>query len=332
MRNQNKITKLSGWLGIGFMAFLPGLASAESVHANIVDTFVALSGGPHKGERVNHAEGIVAEGIFIPSPQASQLTMAPHMQKMPSDVVIRFSNATGVPQIHDASGEAFPKGMAIRFLLDDGDETDIVLLSVNRFPVSTPEKFLELLTAIKASRDSDASPSPIARFLENNPSAKRFVELEKPAPESFTTQSYHGLNAFIFTNSDGENVYGRYLVEPISGSQFLSKDARESADRDYLSAELENRLEQGKALMRISLQIANEQDIKNDPTVVWPEDRQIVELGVLEIENIMENGAEYAKNTMFNPLALTDGISASDDPVLLARPGAYALSFQKRAD
>lgn len=332
MRNQNKITKLSGWIGIGFMAFLPGLASAESVHANIVDTFVALSGGPHKGERVNHAEGIVAEGIFIPSPQASQLTMAPHMQKMPSDVVIRFSNATGVPQIHDASGEAFPKGMAIRFLLDDGDETDIVLLSVNRFPVSTPEKFLELLTAIKASRDSDASPSPIARFLENNPSAKRFVELEKPAPESFTTQSYHGLNAFIFTNSDGENVYGRYLVEPISGSQFLSKDARESADRDYLSAELENRLEQGKALMRISLQIANEQDIKNDPTVVWPEDRQIVELGVLEIENIMENGAEYAKNTMFNPLALTDGISASDDPVLLARPGAYALSFQKRAD
>lgn len=332
MRNQNKITKLSGWIGIGFMAFLPGLASAESVHANIVDTFVALSGGPHKGERVNHAEGIVAEGTFIPSPQASQLTMAPHMQKMPSDVVIRFSNATGVPQIHDASGEAFPKGMAIRFLLDDGDETDIVLLSVNRFPVSTPEKFLELLTAIKASRDSDASPSPIARFLENNPSAKRFVELEKPAPESFTTQSYHGLNAFIFTNSDGENVYGRYLVEPISGSQFLSKDARESADRDYLSAELENRLEQGKALMRISLQIANEQDIKNDPTVVWPEDRQIVELGVLEIENIMENGAEYAKNTMFNPLALTDGISASDDPVLLARPGAYALSFQKRAD
>jgi catalase len=332
MRNQNKITKLSGWIGIGFMAFLPGLASAESVHANIVDTFVALSGGPHKGERVNHAEGIVAEGIFIPSPQASQLTMAPHMQKMPSDVVIRFSNATGVPQIHDASGEAFPKGMAIRFLLDDGDETDIVLLSVNRFPVSTPEKFLELLTAIKASRDSDASPSPIARFLENNPSAKRFVELEKPAPESFTTQSYHGLNAFIFTNSDGENVYGRYMVEPISGSQFLSKDARESADRNYLSTELESRLEQGKALMRISLQIANEQDIKNDPTVVWPEDRQIVELGVLEIENIMENGAEYAKNTMFNPLALTDGISASDDPVLLARPGAYALSFQKRAD
>lgn len=64
MRNQNKIGKLSGWIGICFMAFLPGLALAESVHANIVDTFVALSGGPHEGERVNHAEGIVAEGIL----------------------------------------------------------------------------------------------------------------------------------------------------------------------------------------------------------------------------------------------------------------------------
>lgn len=332
MRNQNKIAKLSGWIGICFMAFLPGLTSAESVHANIVDTFVALSGGPHKGERVNHAEGIVAEGIFTPSSQASQITTAPHFQKTPTDVVVRFSNATGVPQIHDASGEAFPKGMAIRFLLEDGDETDMVLLSVNRFPVSTPEKFLELLTAIKASRDSDATPSPIARFLENNPSAKRFVELEKPAPESFTTQNYHGLNALIFTNADGERVYGRYLVEPVNGSQFLDKDARESAEPDYLSTELKSRLEQSKAVMKISLQIASEDDIKNDPTVVWPEERQIIELGTLEIQNIMVNGAEYAKNTLFNPLALTDGISASDDPVLLARPTAYALSFQKRAD
>ena len=33
---------------------------------------------------------------------------------------------------------------------------------------------------------------------------------------------------------------------------------------------------------------------------------------------------------MFNPLSLPDGIAPSDDPILLARPGAYAVSFARR--
>ena len=34
---------------------------------------------------------------------------------------------------------------------------------------------------------------------------------------------------------------------------------------------------------------------------------------------------------MFNPLTLAAGIEPSTDPVLLARPGAYAVSFAQRA-
>jgi len=37
------------------------------------------------------------------------------------------------------------------------------------------------------------------------------------------------------------------------------------------------------------------------------------------------------KALLFNPLALPDGIEASADPVLLARPGAYAISYGQRA-
>ncbi|HYD33880.1 MAG TPA: catalase, partial [Methylophilaceae bacterium] len=36
------------------------------------------------------------------------------------------------------------------------------------------------------------------------------------------------------------------------------------------------------------------------------------------------------KTILFNPLALPDGIAPSTDPILLARPGAYAVSFGRR--
>lgn len=309
-----------------------GFATAESVNQKLVDTFVALSGGPHEGYRVNHAKGIVASGTFTPSDSAKSITRAPHMQNANSDIVVRFSNATGSPDSDDAAPSSFPKGMSIRLLLDDGGNTDMVLLSVNRFPVSTPEKFLEMLTAVKNSHNSQQEPKPIETFLEQNPSAKRFVEMEKPAPESYTTQSYHGLNAFEFTNSDGDKVFGRYIVEPVHGEQFLNQSERDDASRNYLQSALREQLEDGSALMKISLQLAEAGDVTNDPTVVWPDDRKVVELGVLEINAIMKNGEDYARSMMFNPLALTDGIAPSDDPVLLARPGAYALSFQKRAE
>ncbi len=41
------------------------------------------------------------------------------MQSGTIPVIVRFSDATGVPNIPDANGNGFPKGMAIRFQLPD---------------------------------------------------------------------------------------------------------------------------------------------------------------------------------------------------------------------
>ena len=53
--------------------------------------------------------------------------------------------------IPDANGNAFPKGIAIRFQLPDGGYTDIVSISTNGFPAAKPEDFLGLLNAVAAS-------------------------------------------------------------------------------------------------------------------------------------------------------------------------------------
>ncbi|HEY3299925.1 MAG TPA: catalase family peroxidase [Methylophilaceae bacterium] len=304
--------------------------SEKPVVEQIVNTLTKLSGGPHDGYRANHAKGIVVQGEFIPAKEAAGVSKAEHLQGKPSPVVIRFSNATGVPTIPDADGNAFPKGIAIRFKLASGGYTDIVSISTNGFPAAKPEDFLGLLNAIAASGPDVAKPSPVEQFLGSHPAALAFVQMPKPAPVSFATEAYYGVNAFKFTNAKGEVQYGRYRITPVTGTEFLTKEEASKAAPNYLIDELSVRLAKAPAKFKITVQLANKGDEINDPTVVWPETRKQVELGTLVLKNVDANGVSFEKSTMYNPLALVDGIEASEDPILLARPGAYAVSYGRR--
>lgn len=304
--------------------------SSKPVTEQLVNTLTKLSGGPHAGYRANHAKGLVVKGEFTPAASAASVTKAVHLQSTATPVIVRFSNATGVPNIPDADGNAFPKGIAIRFQLPDGSYTDIVSISVNAFPAATPEDFLGLLNAVAASGPDAAKPSPVEQFLGSHPAALKFVTTPKPAPVSFATQAFYGVNAFKFTNAKGEVSYGRYRIEPVNGQQFLSKAEQEKAGADYLMQELPARLSKEAVKYRISVQLADAGDEVNNATIVWPETRRVVELGTLAIRAVDADGKTFEKNNMFNPLVLVDGIEPSADPILLARPSAYAVSYGRR--
>ncbi len=303
---------------------------AKPVTEQLVDTMTQLAGGPHAGYRANHAKGIVTDGEFTPAASAATITKAVHMQSGTIPVIVRFSDATGVPNIPDANGNGFPKGMAIRFQLPDGGYTDIVAISINSFPAATPEDFLGLLNAIAASGAGAAKPSPVEQFLGSHPAALKFVMTPKPAPVSFGTQAFYGVNAFKFTNAKGEAQYGRYRIEPLDGQQFLSKIDADKAAPNYLMDELPARLQKDAVKYRISVQVADAGDPVNDGTISWPETRKIVELGILTIKTADPDGVKFEKSNMYSPLALVDGIEPSDDPILLARPAAYAISYGRR--
>ncbi|HSH54179.1 MAG TPA: catalase family peroxidase [Methylotenera sp.] len=309
---------------------LPVAESDKPVVEQIVNTLTKLSGGPHKGYRANHAKGIVAQGEFVPAASASSISKAIHLQAKASPVTVRFSDATGLPTIPDADGNAFPKGIAIRFQLPEGAYTDIVSISTNGFPAAKPEDFLGLLNAVAASGPGVAKPTPIEQFLGAHPAALAFVQMPKPAPVSFATEAYYGVNAFKFINAQGETQYGRYRITPTNGAEFLTKEQTLKASPNYLVDELPVRLSKAPAQFKITVQLADKGDVVNDPTVVWPDTRKQVELGTLTLKNVDANGANFEKSTMYNPLALVDGIEASDDPILLARPAAYAVSYGRR--
>lgn len=304
--------------------------TAKPVTEQLVDTLTKLAHGPYKGFRANHAKGIMAEGTFTPSAEAASISKAPHLQAATSPVLVRFSDATGVPTIPDADGNAMPKGMAIRFTLPDGGSTDIVAISVNGFPAATPEDFLGLLNAVAASGPGTASPTPVEQFLAAHAAAMKFVTTPKPAPTSFATQSFFGVNAFAFTNAQGKTQYGRYRIVPVAGEQFLSKAEADKQAPNYLMDELPVRLGKGEVKYRILVQLANAGDNVDDPTAVWPDDRKLVELGVLTLKSTVADSQQAEKGIMYNPLVLPDGIAPSNDPILLARPGAYAVSYSRR--
>lgn len=304
--------------------------SNKSVVEQIVDAQTTLANGPYKGLRVNHNKGIVVTGSFTPSASAKSITKAAHLQSTPSRVTVRFSNAGGVPTIEDTNPNANPRGIAIRFELPDGSITDIVSLSINAFPVSTPEAFLAFLNARIATKADSPKPTPLDNIVAATPSLQKFIEIPKPFPVSFATHNYFGINAFEFTNSLGERNYVRYQIVPINGQELLSAEDVAKQSKNYLFEELPQRLKKGEAKFRLLAQVAADNDIVNDPSVVWPNDRKLVELGIISLEATVAHNAAAEKTLAFNPLILLDGIAPSDDPVLLARPSAYAISVGRK--
>ena len=138
------------------------------VEEQIVDAFQNLF-GKHQGQRVNHAKGIVAEGSFKASPEAAGLTRAAHFQPGTVPVTVRFSNATGIPNIPDGNPNANPHGLAIKFRLPDGSDTDVVINSLHFFPVATPAEFRDLLLAAAASKPDSPKPTKLDDFVAKHP-------------------------------------------------------------------------------------------------------------------------------------------------------------------
>src|SRR3954471_24198154 len=91
-------------------------AADPNVNVQIVDALNKRYGA-YPGYRSNHAKGIVVQGNFTPTPQAAQLSRSPLFAGAPLPVTVRFSDAGGVPDVHDAALTARPHGMSIKFHL-----------------------------------------------------------------------------------------------------------------------------------------------------------------------------------------------------------------------
>jgi catalase len=305
-----------------------GARAEESSPEASVD---ALNGvfGIHKGARAVHAKGTVLTGTFTASPSAAGLSTAPHLQEGATiPITVRFSNFAGVPTIADNDGLASPRGIAIKFKLADGSESDIVAHSFNGFPSATTAEFRELLVALGASKPDTPKPTPLDKFLATHPIAKAFLTAPKPNPESYATLPYFGVNSFRFTNEDGKATFARYQILPMAGEHYLSEADAKAASATYLSDEIKKRVHEGPITFRLVAQIAGDGDKIADPSIAWPADRKTVTLGTISIA--ADAGDDAANQQLvFMPSAVPTGIEPAD-PMIGDRAAAYAVSFARR--
>ncbi len=297
---------------------------------NLLKQFDAIFGS-YPGFRPAHAKGILCKGTFTPSRDAALLTRAPHATRPSTPVTARFSDSTGLPLIPDNDSNASPRGLAIRFHLEEHVHTDIISHSTDGFPTRTGDEFLEMLQAIAVSNSAaQSSPSPIEKFLRSHPKALAFVQTPKPNPASFATEAYFGVTAMRFTNKDGASRYGRYRIRPETGIKHLDDATAKSKSANYLFDELVDRIAKSPISFQVLVQVAGENDVVNDATVPWPEDRPLVLLGEVVLTNVAADNAHEQKQIIFDPIPRVDGIEASDDPLLELRAAIYLMSGRRR--
>ncbi len=304
------------------------LAQDQPVEAQIVDALNKLFGA-HPGFRANHAKGIVVEGHFKATPEAAKLSKAVIFDGSTIPVTIRFSNSTGLPNIPDGSDNASPHGIAIKYHLPDGGETDMVLNSLKFFPVSTGAEFRDMLLAIAASPDTAPKPTKFELFVKAHP-AVPMAFATVATPDSFADEEYYGVDAFVFVDKAGKKQPLRYIAEP-EKLVHLAEDVAEKEPPNFLMDELPQRLAHGAVVFHLKAQLAAPGDQTKDPTQPWPADRPVVDLGVLTIDKAVQDSMDAQKKLLFLPGQLLDGIEKSDDPLIDVRDNAYAISFSHRS-
>jgi catalase len=287
--------------------------------------------GLQPGYRPVHAKGILLSGTFTASASGKKLTKAPHVSRESVPVVARFSDFAGVPTVPDYDVEnASPRGCAVRFFLAEHSHTDIIGHSVNGFPTRTVQEFLQFLRALGASGPSAAKPTPVEVFLGSHPAALAFAQAPKPIPTSFAKESFFGVNAYKFTNSEGVQKFGRYRIVPEDGNEYLDAVAAAKQSPNFLFEDIKAKTTKGAVKMRILVQVAAEGDEVDDGTVTWPEERPLVEFGTIELNGEVPDNDAAQRQIIFDPIPRVDGIEPSGDPLLEPRASVYLTSGRRR--
>jgi catalase len=276
--------------------------------------------------RAAHAKGVVAVGTFTPTPAARTISRAGHLAGDRVPVITRFSNFPGGSPHPDAAPESNPRGLAVQFRLPDGSSTDLLAHSINGFPGRTVDDFSDFLEAI-----APGGPGPEG-YLADHPAAAKFVGAIQThgIPASYATLPYYVVNAFRFHNSGGTTRVGRYTWVPGAGTELLGADGVASAGPDFLAEELADRLAGDSVVFSLMLVLAQDGDRSDDANDQWPADRQQVKLGSLRLTDVVPHSLVAEQGLFFDPMRLVDGITASDDPLLVARSRTYPLSLAHR--
>lgn len=288
--------------------------------------------GKFPGARRAHAKGDMYEAVFHPNGNAVPYTVAPHLHREAVSATVRFSNSPPNPASIDYLTPA--KGLAVQFQLSDGSITNIVSSTVPMFVTSSPREFIDMIEIFTDEKTGiktiDRGLAMVELLSKKYPHSKNVIQIikeqAKQPPISYAELHYYPIHAFYFVNKDGVRQAIKYEWVPVKETKDPAL-TRKSLSANYLTEELDNRLNQAPVEFDLFIRLAEEGDNPNDATDMWPEERRKVNIGRLEIKNKIHP----KEDIVFDPTIVPEGIELTDDPILHFRSGAYAESYERRS-
>lgn len=283
--------------------------------------------GEHHARAV-HTKGVVVEGTFTPDRSATAIVSAPIFAGGPLPVLARFSLFAGVPELPDNDDGAAPAGFAVKIKAPDGDDFDIEANQHHNFIVATFDEFAVFLRAVGATKPDTPHPTPVEQFLGTHPVAKAFLE-SRTYPISYAQATYWGINSLKFTNGKGRSVFVRYRFVPQAGEHYLTPDERRAQTVSYLQDDIVARVKKAPVVFDWYAQIAEKGDKIEDPSIAWPDTRQMVKLGTFALVRLPDDPDSTQKSLLFLPGQPHAGVEPAD-PMLVMRNTAYPISLGQR--
>jgi catalase len=146
-------------------------------------------------------------------------------------------------------------------------------------------------------------------------------------PASYATCAYNSIHSYRWLDAGGGSRFVRYRFEPEAGEQTLSPEDAKARGRDYLQEDV---LARGESAFRMQVTVAAKEDPVHDPTVAWPDEREQVDVGRLEVHGPDLEREGEGDVLVFDPTRVTAGIELSDDAILRFRGPAYSVSVERR--
>ncbi len=292
-------------------------------------------------ERVVHARGAGAHGMFVGYGNARSITQAGFLAKnVETPVFVRFSTVLGSRGSADTVRDT--RGFATKFYTSEGT-FDLVGNNIPVFFIQDGIKFPDVIHAAKPHPDREIPQAQSAHdtfwdFVSLHTEAQHHTiwnMSDRGIPRSYRTMEGFGVHTFRCVNKDGETSLVKFHWKPKLGVHSLTWEEAQligGMDPDFHRRDLYDAIEAG-AYPQWELGVQVFEDTPDemfngidllDPTKLVPEELAPVQpIGLLTLTHNPTNFFAETEQVAFHLGNLVPGIDVTNDPLLQARLFSY---------
>ena len=292
-------------------------------------------------ERIVHARGAAAHGVFQVYASLADLTMAKVLQDpaIQTPVFVRFSTVAGSRGSADTARDV--RGFAVKMYTQDGN-WDLVGNNIPVFFIQDAIKFPDLIHAVKPEPHNEIPQAASAHdtfydFISLTPESMHmlmWVMSDRALPRSFGMMEGFGVHTFRLVNAQGKSTFVKFHWKPILGVHSVVWDEAQQIagkDADFHRKDMWESIEKGNFLeWELGIQTISEADEQKfdfdilDATKLWPEELLPVRrIGKMTLNRNPDNYFSETEQVAFNTTNIVPGIDFSDDPLLQGRNFSY---------